>query len=53
MIVVIQSYSRSAFLLEVFYRRALKLLALDHADFLLLGWFREKPPQRILDKAQC
>jgi aryl-alcohol dehydrogenase-like predicted oxidoreductase len=51
LIVVIQSYSRSAFLLEVFYRRALKLLALDHADVLLLGWYRKKPPQRILDKA--
>jgi aryl-alcohol dehydrogenase-like predicted oxidoreductase len=53
LIVVIQSYSRSAFLLEVFYRRALKLLALDHADVLLLGWYRKKPPQRILDKANA
>jgi aryl-alcohol dehydrogenase-like predicted oxidoreductase len=50
LIVVIQSYSRSAFLLEVFYRRALKLLALDHADILLLGWYRKKPPQKILNK---
>ncbi|MGB5923795.1 MAG: hypothetical protein WBH36_16345, partial [Syntrophobacteria bacterium] len=53
LIVVIQSYSRSAFLLEVLYRRALKLLALDHADVLLLGWYRKKPPQRILDKANA
>jgi aryl-alcohol dehydrogenase-like predicted oxidoreductase len=53
LIVVIQSYSRSAFLLEVFYRRALKLLALDHADVLLLGWYKKKPPQRILDKANA
>jgi aryl-alcohol dehydrogenase-like predicted oxidoreductase len=53
LIVVIQSYSRSAFLLEVFYRRAMKLLALDHADVLLLGWYRQKPPQRILDKANA
>ena len=53
LIVVIQSYSRSSFLLEVFYRRALKLLALDHADVLLLGWYRKQPPQRILDKANA
>jgi aryl-alcohol dehydrogenase-like predicted oxidoreductase len=37
-------------ILEVFYRRALKLLALDHADILLLGWYRKKPPQKILNK---
>jgi aryl-alcohol dehydrogenase-like predicted oxidoreductase len=52
LIVVIQSYSRSAFLLEAFYRRALKLLALDHADILLLGWYKKKPPQRILKKVK-
>ena len=53
LIVVIQSYSRSAFLLEVFYHRALKLLELDHADILLLGWYRKKPPQRILNKVEA
>ena len=53
LIVVIQSYSRSAFLLEVFYRRALKLLALDHADVLLLGWYRKKPPQKIFNKVKA
>lgn len=50
LVVVIQSYSRSAFLLELSYRRALKHLALDHADILLLGWYRKKPAQRILNK---
>jgi aryl-alcohol dehydrogenase-like predicted oxidoreductase len=39
--------------LEVFYRRALKLLALDHADILLLGWYRKKPPQKILNKVKA
>lgn len=51
LIVVVQSYSRSAFLLEVFFRRALKHLDLDYADVLLLGWHRKKPPPRILDRA--
>ncbi|MDX1779228.1 MAG: hypothetical protein R3339_10135 [Thermodesulfobacteriota bacterium] len=53
LIVVIQSYSRSALLLEVFYRRALKLLELDHADILLLGWYRKRPSQRILNKVKA
>ncbi len=52
LIVVIQSYSRSAALMEVSYRRALNRLALDYADVLLLGWYKRKPPQRILDKAR-
>ena len=51
LIVVVQSYSRSAFLLEVFSRRALKHLGLNYGDVLLLGWYRKKPPQRILDRA--
>lgn len=51
LIVVIQSYSRSAFLLDVFSRRALKHLNLVYADVLLLGWYRKKPPQRILERA--
>lgn len=51
LIVVVQSYSRSAFLLEIFCRMALKHLGLDYGDVLLLGWYRKKPPQRIRDKA--
>jgi aryl-alcohol dehydrogenase-like predicted oxidoreductase len=51
LVVVAQSYSRSALLLEVFSHRALKRLGLDYGDILLLGWYRKKPPQRILDRA--
>ena len=51
LIIVIQSYSRSAFLMETFFKRALKSLGLDHADVLLLGWHNKKPSQKILDKA--
>jgi aryl-alcohol dehydrogenase-like predicted oxidoreductase len=53
LIVVIQSYSRSAVFMEYSYRRALNHLALDYADILLLGWYRRRPPQRILDKAMA
>jgi aryl-alcohol dehydrogenase-like predicted oxidoreductase len=51
LIVVIQSYSRSAILMEAFFKKALNSLVLDHADVLLLGWHNKKPAQRILYKA--
>lgn len=51
LVVVIQSYSRSAAVLEISYRRALKRLGLDYADVLLLGWYNRRPAQRILDRA--
>ena len=51
LLVVVQSYSRSAFLLELLSHRALKRLGLDYGDILLLGWHRQKPSQRILDRA--
>ncbi len=51
MTVVVQSYSRSAMLLGFSCERALKSLKLDYADFLLLGWWNQPPPRRILDAA--
>jgi predicted aldo/keto reductase-like oxidoreductase len=51
LVIVIQSYSRSGFLMETFYHRALKRLAIDHGDVLLLGWYNNKPPWRILERA--
>jgi aryl-alcohol dehydrogenase-like predicted oxidoreductase len=49
--IVIQSYSRSAFLMEAFLKKALRSLAIDYADVLLLGWHNKQPSQRIVDKA--
>jgi len=51
LIIVIQSYSRSASLLELSCRRALKRLALDYGDVLLLGWYGQRPPRRIVERA--
>jgi len=51
LIIVIQSYSRSASLMELSCRRALKRLALDCGDVLLLGWYRKRPHRRILERA--
>jgi aryl-alcohol dehydrogenase-like predicted oxidoreductase len=50
LVVLIQSYSRSPFLMEVFFKNALKSLNIDSADILLLGWHKRRPSQRILDK---
>jgi len=51
--IVIQSYSRSASLMEIFCQKALKRLAVDHADMLLLGLHNRPPAQRILDRAMA
>jgi predicted aldo/keto reductase-like oxidoreductase len=51
LVIVIQSYSRSPALLEVFYHRALKQLRIDYADVLLLGWYNKHPSRRILARA--
>ena len=51
LIIAIQSYSRSAFLMEAFYKKALKSLSLNHADILLLGWHNKPPSQKLIDKA--
>ena len=50
LVVLIQSYSRSPFLMEVFFKQALKALNIFSADILLLGWHKRRPSQRMLDK---
>jgi aryl-alcohol dehydrogenase-like predicted oxidoreductase len=51
LVIVLQSYSRSALLLETFFRRGLKQLGIGAADVLLLGWHNTPPSERILDRA--
>lgn len=50
LVILIQSYSRSPFLMEVFFKNALKSIDIDSADVLLLGWHKRRPSQRMLDK---
>jgi len=50
LVVLIQSYSRSPFLMEVFFKNALRSLDIDSADVLLLGWHNRRPSERMLDK---
>jgi aryl-alcohol dehydrogenase-like predicted oxidoreductase len=51
LVIVVQSYSRSAFLMEAFLKRALSSLGISHADVLILGWHNKRPSQRLLDRA--
>lgn len=52
LIVVLQSYSRSAVLMEALFRRGLRTLGLEFADVLLLGWHNKPPSPRLLDRAR-
>ena len=49
MVLVLQSYSRVAALMNTSVEMALRKLTFDHADVLLLGLWNHKPPRRILD----
>jgi predicted aldo/keto reductase-like oxidoreductase len=53
LIILIQSYSRSALLMESFFKKALRTLGLGQADILLLGWHNKRPGQRLIDKAMA
>lgn len=52
LVVVVQTYIRSATLMKASFKLALKRLKLDYADVLLLGLFNKPPAQRIMDMAQ-
>jgi len=53
LVIVIQSYARSPYLMEIFCDRALASLHLDAAEVLLLGWHNRRPPARLMDRAQA
>ena len=50
-VTVIQSYSRSGSTIARSLEEALRALAIDRTDVLLLGWWNSPPPERILDSA--
>src|SRR5438094_638521 len=51
MVLVVQSYSRSAWMMKSSLERALRALGTDYADLFLLGWWNQPPPPRLLDAA--
>jgi len=51
-VVAMQSYSRSATLLEAMLVRGLKQAALDHADVLLLGWYNHGVGASVLERCE-
>ncbi|MCB9563359.1 MAG: aldo/keto reductase [Kofleriaceae bacterium] len=50
-VVVVQSYARAGVALRPSLELALRRLRIEHADVLLLGWWNQPPPDRIVDKA--
>lgn len=53
LVVVVQSYARTGFLVKLSVERALRALGLDHADLLLLGWYNDLPWRNIMDGARA
>ena len=51
-VVALQSYDRTGFLMRPFVARGLVALGLDCADLLILGWHDDLPSARVLDAAQ-
>jgi predicted aldo/keto reductase-like oxidoreductase len=45
------SYAHNNFLSEKLLRRGLKSARLDHTDILILGYFSNRPPRRLVDGA--
>jgi aryl-alcohol dehydrogenase-like predicted oxidoreductase len=51
LVLVVQSYTRVAALMRGSLERALRELKTDYTDLLLLGWWNEPPPRKILEAA--
>jgi aryl-alcohol dehydrogenase-like predicted oxidoreductase len=50
-VVALQTYDRSGFLMAPFVERGLAALGIERADLLILGWHNRPPSRRLLDAA--
>ncbi len=51
LVIALQSYDRTGWVLEWTLERGLRALGLDHADLLILGWHGRLPRAGLLDRA--
>lgn len=51
LVIVVQTYTRLAAVMRASVERALWELRTDYTDLLLLGWWNEPPPRKIVDAA--
>jgi aryl-alcohol dehydrogenase-like predicted oxidoreductase len=51
LVLVVQSYTRIASMMRGSLERALRALGTDHVDVLLLGWWDQPPPRKLVDAA--
>ena len=51
LVVVLQTYDRTGFMMKTFHKKGLRELGIERADLLLLGWHNSAPPRRILEQA--
>ena len=51
LVVGMLTYAHHAWLTEHFFVKGLKAAGLEYADVLLLGWFPQRPPQKVIDGA--
>ncbi|MEW5736196.1 MAG: hypothetical protein AB1921_15210 [Thermodesulfobacteriota bacterium] len=51
MVIAVQSFARTPFLVEASLRKALSSLSIEQADVLILGWHNKPPSPALMDKA--
>jgi predicted aldo/keto reductase-like oxidoreductase len=51
LVIAILSYAHCAFLTERFFQRGLRDLGIEYADLLILGYYPQRPSQRVIDGA--
>jgi aryl-alcohol dehydrogenase-like predicted oxidoreductase len=51
MVIALHSYDRSGMLMRHYLDKGLRSLKIEYTDILILGWYNQMPPARVLDTA--